>query len=777
MILLQGHSLSARMIFAPESMPMTLVENGVSTASFTVGPAAPEIKIDDWLLDDQEPGAGTVWRVKGVDEDRCTRTRTVQLEHVLATLKDALLFGELTTKALGGGTTVEAEKALRAVLSRQSVWTLGDFEFSRALPYAFNNQTAYQALETICSTLDGWRWEYDLSALPFKLHVRKKSDALGCELRGSRNLSSVRYSVDRSGMYTRFYPVGARNLHIDGDYVSRNEALYGVVCHTETDQSITKKELLKAWAEDQLNRHAEPLVTVSLTALDLSAATGEPLDRIRLGFICRVPLPAYGTVITERVTKLAWPDKIREPEKVNVTLANQPVDVANLIKQLSSSGSRNSGGGAKAAEEDHAWIEDTSDHVALVAEAIIGKDGDGVDWSRVSEIVVDGEGIHQRVVKTEGELVVAQSRIDLNENRILLETTRAETAEKDLNRTLSAKITVEANRITQEVTDRRNGDDILSGRITVEANRITQEVTNREQADAELSGRITVEAGRITQEVTDRRNGDDALSGRITVEANRITQEVTDRTNADTTLSGKITVEANRITQEVTDRQSGDDALSGRITVEANRITQEATDRQSGDDALSGRITVEAGRITQEVTDRQSGDDALSGRITVEAGRITQEVTDRTNADAALSSRITQTSDAISAEVNRAISYDNYLTGWVTVNYNKVSMVVSETAEGGYVVNSASIVAGINAQDGSYVKIQASKINLDGYVTASELNATNANIDNLTSGKTTASKLVAGTISCSTLVLATHQLRYFDVTDTGGYTRHVVGYA
>ena len=727
MILLQGHSLSARMIFAPESMPMTLVENGVSTASFTVGPAAPEIKIDDWLLDDQEPGAGTVWRVKGVDEDRCTRTRTVQLEHVLATLKDALLFGELTTKALGGGTTVEAEKALRAVLSRQSVWTLGDFEFSRALPYAFNNQTAYQALETICSTLDGWRWEYDLSALPFKLHVRKKSDALGCELRGSRNLSSVRYSVDRSGMYTRFYPVGARNLHIDGDYVSRNEALYGVVCHTETDQSITKKELLKAWAEDQLNRHAEPLVTVSLTALDLSAATGEPLDRIRLGFICRVPLPAYGTVITERVTKLAWPDKIREPEKVNVTLANQPVDVANLIKQLSSSGSRNSGGGAKAAEEDHAWIEDTSDHVALVAEAIIGKDGDGVDWSRVSEIVVDGEGIHQRVVKTEGELVVAQSRIDLNENRILLETTRAETAEKDLNRTLSAKITVEANRITQEVTDRRNGDDVLSGRITVEANRITQEVT--------------------------------------------------DRTNADTTLSGKITVEANRITQEVTDRQSGDDALSGRITVEANRITQEATDRQSGDDALSGRITVEAGRITQEVTDRQSGDDALSGRITVEAGRITQEVTDRTNADAALSSRITQTSDAISAEVNRAISYDNYLTGWVTVNYNKVSMVVSETAEGGYVVNSASIVAGINAQDGSYVKIQASKINLDGYVTASELNATNANIDNLTSGKTTASKLVAGTISCSTLVLATHQLRYFDVTDTGGYTRHVVGYA
>ena len=602
MILLEGHSLDQKARFAPEGMPTTLIDNGVSTASITVGPDAPEIRIDDWLLDDVEPGAGIVWRVKGVDMAYETRTRTIQLEHVIATLKDVLLFGEVTTKALGGGSTVEAEKAARAVLSRQDVWALGDFEFTRSLPYSFNNATAYQALETICSTLDGWRWEYDLTALPFRLHVRKRTAAIGCELRSDRNLITLRRTVDRTGMYTRFYPVGARNLHIDGDYVSRNENLYGVVSRTETDQSISKKPLLKAWAEDRLAAHAEPLVTVSISGLELSTATGESLDRIRLGLNCRVPLPEYSTTILERVTRLSWSDKLREPEKVSVTLANQPTDVANILKQLSSSGSRNAGGGAKAQEEDHAWIVDTTDHVALVAEAIVGRDGETVDWSRVSEIIVDGEGIHQRVTKAEGDMVVAQTRIEMNERNITLEATRAASAES----------------------------------------------------------------------------------------------------------------------------------------------------------TLSSRITVEAGRITSEVSRATTAENTLSSRITQTATAIQSEVTNRQNADNALSSRITQTADAITAEVNRATGVEGSLSGRITVAANKVALVVKENA-GEYVIDTASIVLGINNQSGSYVKIKAKTINLDGYVTASELNATNATIDNLKNGTTQASHL-DGSLVTGTTVTARNTL-------------------
>lgn len=58
--------------------------------------------------------------------------------------------------------------------------------------------------------------------------------------------------------------------------------------------------------------------------------------------------------------------------------------------------------------------------------------------------------------------------------------------------------------------------------------------------------------------------------------------------------------------------------------------------------------------------------------------------------------------------------------------------------------DTAKIVLGINSQDGSFVKIQANKINLSGYVTATELSATNAKIQNLESDNATFSNLLTG---------------------------------
>lgn len=164
-------------------------------------------------------------------------------------------------------------------------------------------------------------------------------------------------------------------------------------------------------------------------------------------------------------------------------------------------------------------------------------------------------------------------------------------------------------------------------------------------------------------------------------------------------IGSMIQTQADRITLEVNERKSADSSLSSRITVEKDRITQEVTNRQNADSVLSGRITVEANRITQEVTNRQSADNTLSGRITTEA--------------------------------------------------NKISLVVTEQ-EGQNVVNSASIVAGINGQTGSYVKIDADTINLSGYVTASQLAATNANITNLTNGTTTAASIKTNALAAGT---------------------------
>ena len=474
MILLNGQSLKAKARFRAESMPLNLEERN-SQATITVGPDAPEISINDWLKDDTEPGKGIIWRVKTVRKQVETRTRTITLEHVIQTLKDVAMFGEITPKTITGNSSAAkctARQAITYALGQQSVWRLGDLCENPSNPYTFNGESVYSALETVTGSLDGAQWEYDLGSLPFTVHIRKQPSGFQSEMRMRRNITTLSIQIDRSRMYTRHYPIGKNNLHISGNYLSKNEGVWGRVDKIETDQSLDTQEKLRAWSQERLDRHCEPLVTVTVTGLDLSEATGEPLDHIVVGRNCRMPLPEYGTTMTERVTKMAWADKIKEPKKVTVTLANQVEDVASIINSQSASSGRAGRAGAKKDEEDHAWFVDTTDHVAMVAEAVAGE-GASQNWSRVSEVLVDGQGIHQRVTKAEGEIVTQSAKIDVNERRIL-----------------------------QEVTDRSSADSTLSGRITTEAGRITAEVNRATGAENTLSGRITVEAGKISQIVS-----------------------------------------------------------------------------------------------------------------------------------------------------------------------------------------------------------------------------------------------------------------------------------
>ena len=473
MIAILDRNLNVTDRFMPETMQLNLEERK-STATITTDMSTPDLAVGTWLRDETDPGSGIIWRVKGSTKQYDRQTKTFQLEHVIQTLKDSLIFGEVTTAQIAGGraSSCTAEQAIRKALSYQSIWTLGGIEVSASNPYSFNGDTVLAALETITASLSGAYWEYDLTRLPFRLYIRRETDSVDCEMRTDRNIQSMRMTIDASRMYTRFYPIGQNNRHIQGDFVSRNEEIYGVISKVETDNSKKTAEELMEWAEERILSHCEPSVTVQISGLDLSDATGEPLDKLTLNSQCRVPLPEYNTVIIEKITKLSWSNKIAEPEKVTVTLANIPEDVASIINSQSAKSGKSSRANAKKEEEDHAWFEDTTDHVSMIAEAVAGEGADK-DWSRVSSIVVDGEGIHQQVIKTKADVVQAFSRIEMNEESIRLESVQRKN-DKDV---LIGKITVEADRITQEVTDRRNSDETLDGRITVEAGKITQIVS------------------------------------------------------------------------------------------------------------------------------------------------------------------------------------------------------------------------------------------------------------------------------------------------------------
>ena len=454
--------------FSPESMSLN-IEERKSTASMTLGPDAPSFDVGTWMLEDEEPGAGIVWRVKSIATNYNTDTRTVQLEHIINTLRDSVIFGEVKPSDISGGSTCTAQQAIRKALSYQNIWVLDRIDYSVSNPYSFNGDSVFAALETVTGSLEDACWEYDLTRVPFRISIRRIPDTVASEMRMDRNIQTLRKTVDRSRMYTRIYPIGKDNLHISGEFVSKNEALYGSVSTVETDQSKDSDAELRRWATERLNRHCEPSVTVQISGLELSEATGEPLDHFTINTKCRVPLPEFGTTITEKVTKLSWSDKIREPERVTVTLANLLEDVSSIISNQQSSSKSGSRAGAKNDAEKHAWIIDADDHVGLVAEALLGPDENGVDWSRVSSLIVDGLGIHAQVKKTNEELIEAETKIEMNEEAISLEARRAGDAESQL----SSQIRVAADAISLETINRQNADDSLSGRITVESNRIS----------------------------------------------------------------------------------------------------------------------------------------------------------------------------------------------------------------------------------------------------------------------------------------------------------------
>ena len=369
MILLDKGSLTPKRKVPMEAMSLQLRERD-STATIT--PVSMSgISTESWFMDDTNPGKGIVWQVQSIQTDYATNTPSITLEHVINKLKNRVMFGEHTAAEISGtpgATRCTAKQAIQYILRFQDDWVLGSFGYSDSNPYKFNGDTLYDALETVSNSLDDPWWSYDTTKYPFVLNINPRPDGTVCKLLPGRNLTAITKTVDKSGMYTRFYPIGKDDLHISGDFVGKNSEKYGIICKVGTDTSLETEAELRAWASSNLNRHCEPTVTITADAMELADKTGESLDRLTLGRLCSIPLTEYDTEINERITELNYPDKIHQPEVVRVTMCNNRNDITRIIAEAIKETARGGRGGARQQKEDPAWFEDTDEYVAMVAE-------------------------------------------------------------------------------------------------------------------------------------------------------------------------------------------------------------------------------------------------------------------------------------------------------------------------------------------------------------------------------------------------------------------------
>lgn len=173
-------------------------------------------------------------------------------------------------------------------------------------------------------------------------------------------------------------------------------------------------------------------------------------------------------------------------------------------------------------------------------------------------------------------------------------------------------------------------------------------------------------------------------------------------------------------------------------------------------------ITMEA--LGERVTTAETGIAQSAYAIDLWAGKVT-EYAGQTEA---LQASVTIAAEGVTALARRTEKVEGRLMtaeASLTVQAEQIESKVS----------AGDIASTIN-QTAQRVSISASKIDLTGYVTASQLSATNASISNLTGGVTQAASLKATAINAVTGFTYQNHACKFNTVTIGGTTYHLLGY-
>lgn len=293
----------------------------LSEATLTLPHDVPEVPLRAFVELFTADGSAGIFRVVN-RRSAGLSTTDLTLQHGLCSLSDHMHPGE--SEETGSCRTL-----LTKLLSNQTRWVLGtvDVPDDEDLTWSCNNTNDLQGLTAIMKELPGYYLDFDQSALPWVLHVRKKSDVISCEARIDRNLVDVQVEYDTSEMCNVAYadglaaPIVADNVD-DWERIER---------HVSADEDLDADTITQT-VERFLEQHKDPRVTITLTAVELSRLTGEPFDSFRKGQLCRCILDDM--TVVQRIVTVERPDPIGAPDEVVLTLASTQNDLSVTVAGL-----------------------------------------------------------------------------------------------------------------------------------------------------------------------------------------------------------------------------------------------------------------------------------------------------------------------------------------------------------------------------------------------------------------------------------------------------------
>lgn len=332
---------------AVSAMSWEKKHNDLCTASITLSrddPCAAYCTALTWMhLWDGARDLG-IYRISAISsEDGVDGGSSVYtLEHVLALLLDDVIFGTLEI----------AEKpfrqAIETLLDRQTDrrWVLGACEFDSTVSMSVSGETILGAIQSACGQLgEEYTWDWDTSALPFRLNIRHADETAGCGIHYGRNMIGLTCQTDVSALVTRLYLLGGAAQSGQVDITSLTEGgvpyidadtigAWGIKAAIYQDDDLLSPEQLLRRGREILEKNKNPQYTYTATALDLYAQTGLDWDLYEPGTQVMVTDDDHGVRFTARIVSVAKQDALDDPGSIVITIANEQRDELGTLTSM-----------------------------------------------------------------------------------------------------------------------------------------------------------------------------------------------------------------------------------------------------------------------------------------------------------------------------------------------------------------------------------------------------------------------------------------------------------
>ena len=478
----------------PSSMSLTLNMVGSSEASLTLPEDAPAVNIHDWISIYTPQGLEGIFRVTNVAHN-LVKQIDVTLLHGIDILSDSVWPAQ---------TTFSGTKAayITALLNKQThlvngvkPWVLGTCADATTIEREINYDRLSTLLDELVEDGGDYYFTYDMSTFPWTLNYVARPSAVASEFRLTRNVRTASITYNDADLCTRLHlSINHKSTDADTSTTATDtliktynntsaQALWGIVVKTadiDTGDDVAATPPVTseadAWASRFLARRAAPSVQIQVDGDVLKELTGDTWDEYSVGRMCQVALPDYGHTFRERVISVTYPDLVKDPAHITVSLANTLPRFSEAIASIrdeaerTARSARSIGRSAADAKEQRSWSKIVNYHDLAL-------DGTGVKTLYESGIDMDAVGGVKIYSLVEG-VQALYAGITVNATEISSVVQKAGVNDLGENETLYSRITQTATAINSEVSRATSAEGNLSSRITQEADKIAMVVTS-----------------------------------------------------------------------------------------------------------------------------------------------------------------------------------------------------------------------------------------------------------------------------------------------------------